>query len=148
MLIGNTVDCRSLGVPICPFYPYGPGVCVLKEAMGKKFMWLFMIYVNPRPPKGEGAWFFFEQLFLTTGLNIENVGVATPPPPRGRVTKKWLRMSRIKLIIRSWSLKYILILYWLSRSGRVTEFADPNTQQLNMVVAMRVYSISAGRTLH
>ena len=24
----------------------------------------------------------------------------------------------------------------------------PNTQQLNMVVAMRVYSISAGRTLH
>ena len=30
----------------------------------------------------------------------------------------------------------------------VTEFADPNTQQLNMVVAMRVYSISAGRTLH
>ena len=42
----------------------------------------------------------------------------------------------------------ILILYWLSRSGRVTEFADPNTQQLNMVVAMRVYSISAGRTLH
>ena len=29
-----------------------------------------------------------------------------------------------------------------------TEFADPNTQQLNMVVAMRVYSISAGRTLH
>ena len=34
------------------------------------------------------------------------------------------------------------------RSGRVTEFADPNTQQLNMVVAMRVYSISAGGTLH
>ena len=23
VLIGNTVDRRSLGVPICPFYPYG-----------------------------------------------------------------------------------------------------------------------------
>ena len=45
-------------------------------------------------------------------------------------------------------IKTILILYWLSRSGRVTEFADPNTQHLNMVVAMKVYSISAGRTLH
>ena len=39
----------------------------------------------------------------------------------------------------------------LRRSGRVTEFADPNTQlktRLDAAVAMRVYSISAGRTLH
>ena len=30
----------------------------------------------------------------------------------------------------------------------MTEFADSNTQQLNWVVAVRVYSISAGQTLH
>ena len=36
-------------------------------------------------------------------------------------------------------------------AGRVTEFADPNNPtetRLDAAVAMRVYSISAGRTLH
>ena len=42
-------------------------------------------------------------------------------------------------------------IFALRRSGRVTEFADPNTQlktRLDAAVAMRVYSISVGRTLH
>ena len=42
-------------------------------------------------------------------------------------------------------------IFALRRSCRVTEFADPNTQlktRLDAAVAMKVYSISAGRTLH
>ena len=45
----------------------------------------------------------------------------------------------------------VYTIFALRRSGRVTEFADPNTQlktRLDAAVAMRVYSISAERTLH
>ena len=63
--------------------------------------------------------------------------ISTWPPPHGNgypVPCVWYRLF-------SYCIDY-------RQSGRVTEFADPNTQQLNMVVAMRVYSISVGRTLH
>ena len=81
--------------------------------------------------------------------HVQNVGLHLAATSDGHETSqintKQFTLSPSTIVSRVYT---IFALYW---SGRVTKFADPNTQQktrLDAVVVMRVYSISAGRTSH